>query len=123
MGRHVAPRGCIVASVLNPFFWQDSVRPAWWRPCLRGLLSGAVVYPGTAVPCYRHLVSSLRSSAAPHFTLAQRAGAGALIRYGHGPRTWEATRSAGERIEARLWRRWPLAACGKFLFLVFRKAV
>lgn len=35
---YLAPRGWLIVSVLNPFYWDEIYRRGWWRPYLRSVL-------------------------------------------------------------------------------------
>lgn len=119
--RQMTPSGVVVASVLNPFFWQDIIHSQWWRPCLRGLRTGYVSCVGDYVSHYRHLVSRIARAARPHFRLIRQASVGAFLRYDIGEHIWGEPRSLAEKIEARGWGAFPVRHLGKYLFLVFQR--
>jgi len=65
---HLAPRGAVVANVLNPFYWRDMRQMWWWRNVIRGVGTGSIRFAGD-VTTYRHFVPTIASMATPAFTL------------------------------------------------------
>jgi SAM-dependent methyltransferase len=68
---HLAPRGVVVVSVLNPFYWHDMKRSWWWRAFIRSFGAGSIRFAGD-VTTYRHFVGAMTRMAAPAFMLAER---------------------------------------------------
>ena len=65
----LAPRGFVLASLLNPFFLGDA-RYAWWRTNLRSLMAnGAYTVDGEFDRIYRFAPSVVGRAARPDFTV------------------------------------------------------
>src|SRR5881396_1147715 len=62
---HVQPPGHVIASVLNPLFWQDLIHPWWWRPLLRGIRIGYISCIWEEVTSYRHFMGPITRAAGP----------------------------------------------------------
>lgn len=68
LGRHTAPRGALIASVLNPTSIADLRTRWWWRGALRSPWTGSIRLDGL-VTTYRHLERTVRRAARPAFEL------------------------------------------------------
>ena len=79
-GRQVAPKGCIVVSVLNPLFWKDMIHGWWWKSAWHSWGTGRICVRGGEVTTYRHYPATIIKAASPWFALKLRAGVGTLIR-------------------------------------------
>src|SRR4051794_26027235 len=67
---HLAPRGAVVANVLNPFYWRDIRQMWWWRNLIGAFATGSIRFVGD-VTTYRHFVPTIANMAAPAFTVAK----------------------------------------------------
>lgn len=67
---HLAPRGALVASLLNPFFGRDMLQAWWWRSAMRSLGQGAIRMEGS-VTTYRHFAGAIRRAAEPGFAVEE----------------------------------------------------
>jgi SAM-dependent methyltransferase len=70
LAAHLAPRGALVASVLNPFYRRDMLQAWWWRSAWRSLGKGAIRMEGS-VTTYRHFIGALRKAAEPAFAVEE----------------------------------------------------
>jgi SAM-dependent methyltransferase len=68
------PGGTVIASVLNPFYWRNMLRPVFWRPLWRGVREGYVSFVTDERSCYRHLMRPLSRAASPHFVKVGHTG-------------------------------------------------
>jgi SAM-dependent methyltransferase len=66
-----APRGKVLANVLNPCFSGDMRFLAWWRGAPRLWRDGELFLPGPQAPYYRRLPGRFRAASAPHFRLSR----------------------------------------------------
>jgi SAM-dependent methyltransferase len=103
---HLEPPGQIIASVLNPLFWQDLIHPWWWRPLARGIRTGHISCVWEEVSSYRHFMGPIARAARPHFVKIGQAGVGTFPRF--------------EKLDARFHRSFPFSYLGKFIFLIFQ---
>jgi SAM-dependent methyltransferase len=91
---HLAPRGVVVASLINPFHWRDMRRGWWWMHAVRSFGSGAIRFSGD-VTTYRHFVRTVEEMAAPSMVLAEREPLGLSSRNDRSSRSrWRGTFSA-----------------------------
>lgn len=111
----------LIVSVLNPFYWRDIRRWWWWAALRRSGPPRAIVTHGEGIDTHRHFITSLRAAARPQFRLRSRASLGALVPRNRGPMDWESPRTLAERLEARLWKTFPLRALGLWVFLAFER--
>jgi SAM-dependent methyltransferase len=113
--------GHVVVSVLNPLFWKDLREPALVKSWLLSFGQSAIFTDGHHTELYRHHVRTLCRAAEPHFRMVGRASVGALIRRTRGPRDWRHPVTLAERIESRMWMRFPMTRLGQFFFLSFQR--
>ncbi|MDE3180640.1 MAG: class I SAM-dependent methyltransferase [Acidobacteriota bacterium] len=120
---HVAPYGHAVVSALNPLFWEDMLRPWWWRSCVGSFGKGMIQVQGQRLCPRRYFPATVVSAAAPYFKKTGQAGAGALIlNKSHQTHNWLTPKSLAERLERRLWKTALFRNLGQFTFLVFRRS-
>lgn len=114
---NLAPGGCFLISLLNPFHWSKIRTAGWWRDLLRAPRGPRL---GNREPyeTYLHFVpQSLR--AARGFHLAGRANAGSVVRY---DATDAPSKFWGDFTPAEaLWRTPAYKLLGHFVFLVLRR--
>ena len=118
----LTPGAPVLISVLNPFFWKDMAHRWWWAALARSVPRPAIITRGLGGGAYRHFIPSLVASARPGFRLHGRASVGALVPRYSGTLNWDSPHTFAERLEARLWKTFPVRACGMFIFLTFRRA-
>ena len=91
LSAHVAHKGGLLASVLNPFYRHDIASHWWWRGLPGSLWTGAIKMEGE-VATYRHYTRSVRRMAAPHFEQVFSEGSAAAVVDGPSRSTsWRAT--------------------------------
>lgn len=119
----LAPGGLVFASVMNPFFWNEIIHPAWWRENHIHFGARMVIFDKGAVGTYRHFIPHVDREASPGFNRVRRASVGALIRHSSVRDSWERPTSPAARLETCLWKTWPMNRLGKYIFLVYRKRI
>ena len=120
-GRQVAPKGCIVVSVLNPLFWKDMIHGWWWKSAWHSWGTGRICVRGGEVTTYRHYPATIIKAASPWFALKLRAGVGTLIRRHKRASEWSTPKTFTERLEKAQWKTFPVRSLGQYMFLVFER--
>jgi SAM-dependent methyltransferase len=126
VGRHLAPGGWFLVSLLNPLHWSKIKTRGWWRDALRSP-RGPRLHTAEPYASYLHFVPEVLC-AARNFRLVGRANAGAVVRYdalGSRPLYWTGQTSASTSASAsaeRLWHTPIYKLLGHFVFLVLRRS-
>jgi SAM-dependent methyltransferase len=106
------PNGCVLASVLSPYWIGDLKCPWWWRNALRLWRDGYYLVPGPLAPTVRRRLGNYVRESAPYFAL-ERVFPGVLT---------EGTTDIGAMNVSRGSRHawFQLTRC-QFMFLLFRR--
>jgi SAM-dependent methyltransferase len=120
LARHLDSPGYVIASVANPLFWRDILRKWWWRSIIQPAERGSILRSGGGVSVRRHFTGSIIAAARPYFTRVNLAGVGGMTRT-NVSHSWSAPEYFAERLERRLWTRFPFRSFGQFIFLVFQR--
>jgi SAM-dependent methyltransferase len=120
LAESMEPRSPMIFSVLNPFFWRDIADPWWWLPLAQSVRTGVVSCVWNEVSSYRHSMASIARATRPHFVKVGQAAVGTFLRYESDRCVWKEPLSLTERLDASLWRSFPVRYLGKFIFLIFQ---
>jgi SAM-dependent methyltransferase len=107
-----APNGMVLASVLNPFHWEDMKHRWWWRRFPELRREGHYFMPGPQAPHMRRSLADFAARSLPHFRLTRvfRGLPVSAGRLSNGIRVTGAGRGA-----------WLHLGSARFMFLLFEK--
>src|SRR5262245_52574223 len=83
----LARGGVIIATVLNPYFWEDARRRWWWR-IFAGSRGKPYLLQTAETRIYRHRRAAILRAARPYFRLVKQASVRSLVRRYRGHHVW-----------------------------------
>jgi SAM-dependent methyltransferase len=121
--QQVARPGNIIVSVLNPWFWEDLLRPSWWRDYVGSLGKGMIIRRRENRPeVYEYFPATVAAAASPHFVKLHQLGVGAFTGGAKTHQPWSSPKTLAGRLERRFWETRPVRTFGQFTFIVFQKS-